>query len=264
MFFDSHCHLTDATLATNSHAVLERAASAAVSGMLSIAVDLADTKKILEMADGEQIWATAGVHPQQALSWGQSHSEQLRKLSTHPHVCAIGELGLDYLYDDAHPEHPGATRQFQEQVMEAQLQIAAEENLPVVIHNRLADDRLLEIVTAWAPRLPAGGVFHCFGSGAQVARRVLDLGFYLGITGIVTFKNAAEVREVVALCPLERLLIETDAPYLAPVPHRGKPNEPAYVPLVAAKIAEVKGMAVAEVGLVTTANARRLFHLGTQ
>jgi TatD DNase family protein len=259
MFFDSHCHLTDERLLADLPAVLERAESAQVSRILSISVDLEDTAKILTLTDGQSIFASAGVHPQQAKSWSELSDSRLRELAARPHVVALGECGLDYLYDESHPEYPGATRAQQEIVFEAQLQIASDLNLPVVIHNRHADERLLEIVAAWRDRLPRGGVFHCFGSRMEVAKRVLNCGFHLGFTGIVTFKNAEEIRDVVRLCPLDRMLVETDAPYLAPVPFRGKSNEPGYVPHVVAKIGEVLGKSREAVGESTYSNARTLF-----
>jgi len=260
MLFDTHCHLTDPRLAEDRPAVLARAAAAGVSRILSVSVDLDDAEAIQTFADGLRVWGSAGVHPGSALTWNHQSADRLRRLCVTPSVAAIGEIGLDFLYDETHPEYPGAPRPVQEAVFEEQLALAAELGLPVIIHNRIADERLIEMMTPWRDRL-AGGVFHCFGSPTGVARRVLDLGFHLGFTGIVTFKNAAEVREVVALCPMDRLLIETDAPYLAPVPHRGKTNEPAYVAHVAAAVARVKGVSVEEMAEVTTANAWHLFHL---
>ncbi len=259
MFFDSHCHLTDDRLFPQLADVLSRAHSSHVEAMLSISSDLDDTARILELCQPNRIWASAGVHPASALQWNDDDSTQkLTQFARDERVLAIGEIGLDYLYDDAHPDYPGATRARQSEVFEAQLQIASDNNLPIIIHNREADEDLLAIVGAWKDHLN-GGVFHCFGSSPEVARRVLDLGFHLGFTGIVSFKNARQTHDVAALCPLDKMLIETDAPYLAPVPMRGKTNEPSFVPFVAAKIAEIKGLSVEEIGAMTTANARRLF-----
>ena len=259
MFFDSHCHLTDARLSAQLADVLARAHSSHVEAMLSISSDLDDATRILELCQPHHIYASAGVHPASALAWNDdSSAAQLTDFARDPRVIAIGEIGLDYLYDETHPDYPGATRARQADVFEAQLQIAADAKLPIIIHNREADDDLLAIVSAWKERLH-GGVFHCFGSSPAIARRVLDLGFHLGFTGIVTFKNARQTQDVAALCPINRMLIETDAPYLAPTPMRGKTNEPSYVPFVAAKIAEIKGLPVAEIGAITTSNARRLF-----
>ncbi len=258
MFFDSHCHLTDDRLLPQLPDVLSRAADANVAAMMSISSDLDDTARIFPLCQPNRIWASAGVHPASALKWNDDDSmAKLTQFARDERVLAIGEIGLDYIYDDAHPDYPGATRARQAEVFEAQLQIAADEKLPIVIHNREADDDLLAIVGAWKDKLH-GGVFHCFGSSPEVAKRVLDLGFHLGFTGIVSFKNARHTQDVAAFCPLNRMLIETDAPYLAPIPMRGKTNEPSYVPFVAAKLAEIKGLPVEEIGTITTANARRL------
>ena len=259
MFFDSHCHLTDPRLSVQLADVLARANSNHVEAMLSISSDLDDTARILELCQPDRIWASAGVHPASALAWNDDDSAaKLTNFARDERVIAIGEIGLDYLYDDKHSDYPGATRARQAEVFEAQLQIAADEHLPIVIHNREADEDLLQIIGAWKDKLN-GGVFHCFGSSPAIARRVLDLGFHLGFTGIVSFKNARQTQDVAALCPLNRMLIETDAPYLAPVPMRGKTNEPSFVPFVATKIAEIKSLTVEEIGAITTANARRLF-----
>ena len=261
MFFDSHCHLTDPRLFAQLADVLARAASSHVEAMLSISSDLNDAARILELCQPNRIYASAGVHPASALEWNDDDSaEKLAIFARDERVLAIGEIGLDYLYDDKHPNYPGATRARQAQVFEAQLQIASDENLPIIIHNREADEDLLAIVSAWKNKLH-GGVFHCFGSSPAIAKRVLDLGFHLGFTGIVSFKNAKQTHDVAALCPMDKMLIETDAPYLAPVPMRGKTNEPSFVPFVAAKIAEIKGLPVEEIGAITTNNARRLFKI---
>ena len=258
MFFDSHCHLSDARLFAELPAVLERASAADVTQILSISVDLDDAQEILKFADAKRVFASVGVHPASALKWGEPSAARLMTLAHNSRVVAIGECGLDYLYDDQHPEFPGATRQRQAQVFEAQLAAAARLKLPVIIHNRDADEDVLTILERHQPKL-VGGVFHCFGSSPAIAERVLGLGFHLGFTGIVTFKNALELQEVARICPLDRILIETDAPYLAPMPHRGKTNEPSFVPFVAQKIAELRGVSRQEIGTITTRNARHLF-----
>ncbi len=258
MFFDSHCHLSDARLFADLENVLNRAETAQVAQILSISVDLDDAARILQFADAKRVWASVGVHPASALSW---HEESLARLMTLAHnarVVAIGECGLDYVYDETHPQFPGATRARQAQVFEYQLVAAARLQLPVIIHNRDADEDVLAIVKNHRDKL-VGGVFHCFGSDLGVARQVLDLDFHLGFTGIVTFKNAVELQEVAKLCPLDRMLIETDAPYLSPAPHRGKTNEPSFVPFVAQKIGELKGLSREEIGEISSQNARTLF-----
>lgn len=260
MFFDSHCHLTSDELAADFEGVLECAAAAQVTAFLNIGDSLASSKAALEQAQaartrGVSMWATAGVHPQRALEWDADSTAQIRALAAHSEVVAIGEIGLDFVYDDTHPQYPGATRGVQEDVLRAQLTIARELKMPVILHNREADKRLPAVMSEFTD---LAGVFHCFGSPLEVARRVLEMGFYLGFTGLVTFKNAQSVRDVAKFCPLDRLLIETDAPYLAPVPFRGKTNEPSYVPCVAAMIAELHGIGVEECARITTENARRL------
>lgn len=259
MFFDSHCHLSDDRLFADLDAVLQRAETAQVNHILSIAVDLLDAGTVARFADGVRVWSSAGVHPASALTWNDGESNAiLRELLNNSNCVAVGECGLDFVYDETHPQFPGATRARQAQVFEQQLEIAAETRKPVVIHNRDADAEILAILKYWNSRLN-GGVFHCFSSDWSVATQVLDLGFHLGFTGIVTFKNAPLLHEVARKCPLERMLIETDAPYLAPVPHRGKSNEPGFVPFVAGKIGELREMSRDEIGRITTANARRLF-----
>ena len=258
MFFDSHCHLTDERLFSQLSDVLNRAQTADASQILSISVDLDDAETILKIADGKQIYASAGVHPASALLWNENSSQKLEEIAQNPFVIAIGECGLDFVYDETHPQFPGATRARQAKVFEAQLEIAARLKLPVVIHNREADAQVLAIIKNWREKL-VGGVFHCFGSDLEVAKQVLELDFHLGFTGIATFKNARELQEIARFCPLNRILIETDAPYLAPVPMRGKTNEPSFVPFVAAKIGELKGISREEIGEITTQNARKLF-----
>ncbi len=264
MFFDSHCHLTFPQLAAQIQAVLGRCKDAQVTSLLNIGDDIessriAHTQIPLAAEHGITMWATAGVHPQKALEFDFEQTPAiLRQLAGDKHTVAIGELGLDYVYDDSHEQYPGAPRPHQQEVMRAQLDLAQELDLPVVIHNREADDDLLAVVADY-PGLR--GVFHCFGSSPQVAEKVLAMGFHLGFTGIVTFKNAGVVREVAQLCPLERMLIETDSPYLAPVPHRGKTNEPSFVPFVAQTLAQVHGKTVEEIAELTTNNARLLFRL---
>jgi len=263
--FDSHCHLTSESLAADHAGVLMRSRQAGVIQLLNIGDDLETSRAAILQAEntashGIEMWASAGVHPQNANEYCFVESEAaLREMAAHPQVCAIGEIGLDFLYDETHPQYPGATRDVQEKVLRAQLDLAVELQMPVVLHNRAADDALLSLAKQYSGRL--NGVFHCFGSSVEVARKLLDFGFYLGFTGLVTFKNAPEVREAALLCPLDRLLIETDAPYLAPVPHRGKTNEPSFLPCVAQTVAQLHQIEVTELETITTENARRLFAL---
>lgn len=265
MFFDSHCHLNSERLAPDFDAILSRARDANVTHFLNIADTFAATKIALQQCEianarGFSMRATAGVHPQNAHEYAHHADARalLEDLLKNENVVAVGEIGLDYFYDETHPEHPGATREVQKKVLRAQIEIAIEHDLPVVIHNRDADDDLLQIVNDYGH---LRGVFHCFGSSVEVAHRVLDLGFHLGFTGIITFKNAENVREVARFCPLGKMLIETDAPYLAPTPHRGKTNEPSFVPRVAETLAQLRGLSTEGIGDITTSNARALFGL---
>lgn len=262
MFFDSHCHLSSTRLTSQIDDVMNRARAANVTRILNIADSLPNSHEVLAQSQalqnrGHAVFSTVGVHPQRALEFSDSTIDELRELTKNQLVRAIGEIGLDFVYDDTHPQYPGATRKQQEIAFRAQLDLAVELNLPVVIHNREANEALLKVVEDYAGKLR--GVFHCFGSSPEVAKRVLGLGFHLGFTGLVTFKNAEIVRDVARLCPLNKTLIETDAPYLAPVPHRGKTNEPSFVPLVAKQLAELHKSSVEEIGKITTQNACELF-----
>ena len=200
------------------------------------------------------VFCTQGIHPHQADQWdGDAEGEILSALEnpSDGKIVAVGEIGLDFHYNRSPPET-------QMRVFRRQLEIAAESGLPVVIHSREADERMVEALRPIAGSL-SGGVIHSFSSGLPLAEWALDNGLHLGFNGIATFKKAEEVREAVRICPLDRILLETDSPYLAPVPHRGKENTPAFLPLVAEKVAEVKGTDVREVQERTSANARALF-----
>ena len=266
MFFDSHCHLTSEQLAPQLSGVLQRARDANVTQILNIGDTIESSRAALTQIPlaqefGIEMKTSAGVHPQNALDFNfDSTPRVLCEIAENKNVVAIGEIGLDFVYDDSHGKFPGASRDLQARVLRAQLELAIELDLPVVIHNREADDALLEIIAEYSrPEGNLHGVFHCFGSSLDVARRVLDFGFHLGFTGIVSFKNAPNIREIAAFCPLEKLLIETDAPYLAPAPHRGKTNEPSFLPKIAEVIAQTRNVSVEEIAAQTTRNARRLF-----
>jgi TatD DNase family protein len=194
------------------------------------------------------VWATAGVHPHDA----SGGIEGLEALLAEPEVVAVGECGLDYHYDHS-------PRDVQREVFASQVALANRHDLALVIHTREAWDDTFAVLAAEG--VPARTVFHCFTGGAEEARRALDVGALLSFSGIVSFKGAADVREAAALCPLDRMTVETDSPYLAPAPHRGKPNRPAWVPLVGAAVAAAKGVAVEDVEAATTEAAARLFRL---
>lgn len=253
---DTHCHLDLRQFADDRTAVIRRAAAAGVSQIIVPAINLQNLTAVTDLAlTHEGVFAAVGIHPNSCAEWTDAWLTAVREAAARPKVVAIGEIGLDYYWDDA----PHAV---QHEALAQQLALAAHLTLPVIIHNREANDDVLRLLAA-SPL--AGrenpGVLHSFSGDWAMARAALDLGFYLGFTGPVTFKKADDLREIVRRTPLERLLIETDAPYLAPQPYRGKRNEPAYVSLVAARMAEVKGVETAVIAHHTTANARRLFGL---
>lgn len=253
---DTHCHLDQPQFAEDRAALLERAAAAGVAQMVVPAIDMGNVTAVLHLATTHPaIYAAVGVHPNSTGAWQESWLAEVRAAAAHPKVVAIGEIGLDYYWDKAPKER-------QHRALADQLALAAELDLPVIIHNREA---AADVIHLLADSPLAGredpGVLHSFSADWPTAEAALDMGFYLGFTGPVTFKKAADLREIVRQTPLARLLIETDAPYLAPQPYRGKRNEPAYVALVAAAIAAVKGVETAVIAHHTTANARRLFRL---
>jgi TatD DNase family protein len=243
---DSHCHLDYPDMADDA---VERARAAGVTRIISVGTDVAHSTAAIELASAHDgVWATAGVHPHDASQGVDGLAELLRL----PGVVAVGECGLDYHYDNS-------PRAAQRDAFTREIALAHEHELALVVHTREAWDDTFELLRAVG--MPPRTVFHCFTGGPVEARRALDLGAWLSFSGIVTFKNAADVREAAALCPLDRLLVETDAPFLAPVPHRGRPNEPAYIPLVGEAIAEAKGLSADAVAEATWAGAEAVFRL---
>ncbi|WP_431190041.1 TatD family hydrolase [Desulfurivibrio dismutans] len=251
---DTHCHLDFPDYQADLEQVVKRAAQAGVRQMITVGIDLASSRKGVELAEQwPGVFATVGVHPHHVNEIGPDDYQALQELGRHPRVVAYGEIGLDYVKE--YSPAPLQREHFAHQVA-----IARQLELPLVIHDREAHADTLAILRE-AGELPAGGVMHCFSGDAALAEEVLAMGFYVSIPGVVTFKSAATLWEAVRMVPLERLLLETDAPFLAPVPLRGKRNEPAYLAHIAAKVAELKGCAPAAVARQTTANARRLFNL---
>lgn len=251
MFVDSHCHLDFPGLSERLDEVLAHMRDAAVSHALCISVTLEDFPKVRALAEGHpQLFATVGVHPDNT-GCEEPTVDGLCRLAEHPRVVGIGETGLDYYRLTGDLE-------WQRERFRVHIRAARQCGLPLVIHTRAAAADTLRIMAEEGAG-EAGGVMHCFTESREVARQALELGFYISLSGIVTFKNAAELREVAAMVPLERLLIETDSPYLAPVPFRGKTNEPAYVRHVAATVAEVKSISAEEVGKITSSNFFSLF-----
>jgi TatD DNase family protein len=252
---DSHTHLDSHRFEEDREAVMERALAAGVAAMINVGADLASSQRSVALADRyPNVYASVGVHPHKARTVDGAALAELRALASHPKVVAVGEIGLDF-YRDLSP------RDQQRRAFRAQLAWAAKLGKPVIIHDREAHDEVLELLANWMAEAPERrrGVLHCFSGDLAMATEAVALGLYLGVDGPVTYRNARKLPEIVAWMPLDRLLIETDCPYLPPDPHRGQRNEPAYVRLVAAKVAEIKGLPLEEVARVTTENVRRLF-----
>ena len=251
MLVDSHCHLDFADFAAERDAVVARARAAGVGTMLTIATRLDQFQGVRSIAEAyPDIWCSVGAHPHEAADHAEISADALAALAAHPRVVGIGETGLDFHYDHS-------PRAVQERVFRIHIAASQASGLPLIIHAREADGEIARIL---AEERPPPGVLHCFSSGRALADAALDLGFYISISGIVTFRNADELRAIVRDVPLQRLLVETDAPYLAPVPYRGRRNEPAYVAATAACVAALKGIAPDELAAATTENFFRLFH----
>lgn len=251
MFVDSHCHLDDKRFADDLDAVLDRAAAAGVTRILTIGTGDGppEIDRAVHLADRyPQVYATIGVHPHDAAKVTPQTYDDLRALSTHSKVIAFGEIGLDYHYDFS-------PREIQREAFIEQLKLARAVNLPITIHTREAWDDTMSILREnWSGQ----GVMHCFTGDLTQAREALGMGFHLSYGGVLTFKTADSVRESARITPPDRLLIETDAPYLAPIPHRGKRNEPAMMVETARKLAEVRETTLEAIAVLTTANFERL------
>jgi TatD DNase family protein len=251
---DSHCHLDDEKFAADFGAVLDRARAAGVERMMAIGTGSGppDLEVALRLAGAHDcFYATVGVHPHDASKATRASFDRLRELTAHPKVLAIGEIGLDYHYDFS-------PRDVQQEVFREQLRLAAESGKPVVIHTREAWEDTLRLIDE---RPPSALIMHCFTGGAEEARQCLERGFYLSFGGVLTFPKGENVREAARIAPEDRLLVETDAPYLAPVPHRGKRNEPAFLVATVKKLAEVRGFDDEQAAQLTTRNFERLFGL---
>jgi TatD DNase family protein len=253
---DSHCHLDFEEYGTDRAATLARARAAGVVTMICIGSgrDLRSARAAVALAGEEpDVFATVGIHPHDVAKMSESDWDELETLARAPRVVGVGETGLDYHYDHS-------PREQQREAFRRFLRLCHSSAHPVVCHVREAHEDARTILRE--ERVPGrGGVIHCFTGGPEDARAYLDLGLHLSFSGIVTFKNAAEIRAAAELCPIDRLLVETDAPYLAPLPHRGKRNEPAYIVHTLEQLATVKRLPLAEVAGATTANARTLFGL---
>ena len=253
MLIDSHCHLNYKGLIEDQQNVLERARGAGVGLMLNIATRESEWDDVLGTALREpDVWATVGIHPHEADEHPHVDTAKLIERAAHPRVVGIGETGLDYYYDHS-------DRERQQRSFRSHIAASRETGLPLIVHTRDAEDDTLAIMRDEMGKGPHGGVIHCFTASGAFADAALALGFYISISGIVTFKNARDLQETAARLPLNRLLIETDSPFLAPVPHRGKPCEPAYVADTARFLATLRGESEEELAAATSANFRSLF-----
>lgn len=253
MLIDSHCHLEYEGLIEDQAGVLDRARSAGVDGFLNISTKLAEWDQVVATAAREKdVWASVGIHPHHADEHVDLDVMTLRQAVDHPKVIAIGETGLDYYYDKS-------DRKVQQDLFRLHIGVARETNLPVIIHTRDAEDDTVAILEDELGKGAFPALIHCFTASAEFGRKMLDLGLTISLSGIVTFKNAKELQEIAAELPEDRILVETDSPFLAPVPHRGKSCEPAFVANTAEFVANLRGTTVEQIGEATTRNFFKLF-----
>ena len=250
---DSHCHLNYEGLAERQGEVLENARNRGIAGFLNISTRQREWNDVIGAAEqNSDVWATVGVHPHEADAHPDLGATALIEAANHPKVIAIGECGLDFYYDKS-------DRQAQRDRFQAHIDAARATGLPLVVHTREAEEDTAAMLTSAVEQGGVGGVLHCFTGSADLARKAIDLGFYISLSGIVTFKNAAELQQTARTIPVDRLLVETDAPFLAPVPNRGKTCEPAFVADTAAFVANLRGEPLERLAESTTANFFRLF-----
>lgn len=253
MLADSHAHIDDERFDADRDEVVARALAAGVSLIVNIGADMASSARSVALAEKYPgIYAAVGMHPHDSQDMKETDYRQLEQWANHPKVVAIGEIGLDYHYDLS-------PRPVQKEVFLRQLDVARKTGKPFIIHEREAHADMLDIIRYAARGL--NGVFHCFSGSVETAREYLKMGFYISVAGPVTFPKSVKTKEVAKAVPLDRLLVETDSPYLTPQPFRGKRNEPAYVRLVAEEIANLRDISLAELAEATTANVRRLFNI---
>ena len=249
--FDTHCHLYDERFDEDREQAYARMLAAGVKRCVCVGCDVPTSRLSIDFAQAHPgVWASAGVHPQEAKDAGPGYLDDLRGMLRQDRVVALGEIGLDYYYELS-------PRDVQKRVMAEQIDLALEMDVPVIFHVRDAHGDMVEHLRSRS-RLPAG-IMHCFSGSWEMAQELYKMGWYIGVDGPLTYKNAAKLPEIVEKFPLERILVETDAPYLAPVPMRGKQNEPAFVRYVAEKVAEIKGISVENVAKQTSESAEELY-----
>ncbi len=253
MLIDSHCHLEYKGLVEDQQAVLERARAAGVGGFLNISTRRSEWDQVVATAERESdVWASVGIHPHEADQHAGLDAVALREATRHPRVIAIGETGLDYYYDKS-------DRAVQQALFRIHIGVARETGLPVIVHTRDAEEDTAAILTDEMAKGTFPALIHCFTASATFARTALDLGLTISLSGIVTFKNARELQEIARELPEDRLLVETDAPFLAPVPHRGRTCEPAFVASTAAFVAQLRGIGTEALCEATSRNFHALF-----
>ena len=251
---DSHAHLDYPQLANDLPDILQRAEDVGVTHIITIGVKLSTCEAPKRISEKyKNVWFSVGIHPHEAGNEPNScNAEAIRRAANHPKCVAIGETGLDYFYDFATPEK-------QAKSFRTQISVARETGLPIIVHSRDADIDMEQILTEEMQKGSFTGVMHCFSSGKNLAHSAVNLGFYVSFSGILTFKNSNELQEISSELPLDRILVETDSPYLAPVPHRGKRNEPAFTRHTLEKLAEIRGLPVQEMEAITRTNTLKLF-----
>ncbi|MCC6545358.1 MAG: TatD family hydrolase [Nitrospirae bacterium] len=256
MLIDTHCHLTMPDYEADRPTVIQRAIDAGISHLITIGTDIEDSRQAIAVAEQhDNIYAAVGIHPHDVkeITNTDKISDTIKELASNKKVVALGETGLDYHY--MHSE-----AKIQQDHFRLEINLAKSLGLPVIVHSREAQDDTLQILKEESVGT-TGGVLHCFSGGMEMAEKAMEMGLYISFSGVITFKNARNILDIVKAIPINRILIETDAPFLTPVPYRGKRNEPAYVRQVAEKIAEVKGISLEELGRAVMSNASRLFKI---
>lgn len=253
MFFDTHAHYDDPMFDEDRDEILDNMRKNSVDFILNPGCDVKTSCTAIGLAERwDFLYGAAGIHPEQAVNAGEEDLSEIEKMLSHPKIKAVGEIGLDYYYEDLCP------REKQKEIFRAQMELAKKYHLPVIVHDREAHEDSLKLVQEF-PEVT--GVFHCYSGSTDMARTLLEMGWYLSFTGVLTFKNARKAPEVVAMAPLERLMIETDCPYMAPVPNRGRRNSSLYIHYVAEKMAEIRGLEVEKIASITMENGKRFFHI---
>ena len=255
MFIDTHCHLYDEKLKDRTQEIVLSAREAGVEKLLVAGCDIPTCREAIRLAEEyEEVYACVGFYPENANEFGEEQEKELRKMLEHEKVVAVGEIGLDYSYKDV-------SKQKQKEVLLRQLMIANELKKPVVLHGRDAYGDLVDFLKENKKLIGNGGTFHCYTGSYELAKEIVKLGFFISVGGVSTFQNAVNVKEMLQKADLENLLLETDSPYLAPVPMRGKVNEPKYIPYIAENLAKLKNISVEEIAEKTTKNAKGLFKI---